>query len=213
MTTKRQIDIGAVLAAHSEWLVGEPGGARADLRGANLLGSDLREANLREANLREANLREANLRHADLSYANLSGTDLSCTDLSDANLYGANLSHANLYGSDLRHANLYGSDLRHANLYGSDLRHANLWGADLDFSAWPLWCGSIGVITDDRLKIQLIAHVTVLAGDIADPDLAELLGSDLFGRVARKCHHAPEMGLADAAGWTSGVGAEHGRDE
>ena len=188
MTTKRQIDIGAVLAAHSEWLVGEPGGARADLRGANLLGSDLREANLREANLREANLR-----HADLSYANLSGTDLSCTDLSDANLYGANLSHA--------------------NLYGSDLRHANLWGADLDFSAWPLWCGSIGVITDDRLKIQLIAHVTVLAGDIADPDLAELLGSDLFGRVARKCHHAPEMGLADAAGWTSGVGAEHGRDE
>ena len=120
-----EIDIGAVLAAHSKWLEKEPDGVCADLR----------EANLRVADLHGANLREANLR-------------------------------------------------------GADLR-----GADLDFSAWSLWCGSQGAITDDRLKIQLIAHVAALFGDITDPDLAELLGSDLFARVARKCHRAQELGF------------------
>ena len=51
----------AILDKHKAWINNEPGGERADLRGA-----DLREANLREANLRGADLREANLRGADL---------------------------------------------------------------------------------------------------------------------------------------------------
>ena len=70
---------------------------------------------------------------------------------------GANLRGANLRGADLYGADLYGADLRGANLYGADLR-----GADLDFSCWPLWCGSKNVKADDRLVAQLIFHVTRL---------------------------------------------------
>ena len=96
---------------------------------------------------------------------------------------------------DLRGADLRDADLRDANLAGANLRYANLRDADIDFASWPLWCGSKDVITDDRQKIQLLAHVAVLAGDITDPDLAELLRSALFRRVAAKCHRAAELGL------------------
>lgn len=58
----------------------EPGGERADLRGANLYGADLSEAYLYGADLYGANLREADLR--------------------GANLYGANLREAYLYGAE-----------------------------------------------------------------------------------------------------------------
>lgn len=42
-------------------------------------------------------------------------------------------------------ANLSGADLR-----GADLDYADLRGANIDFSAWPLWCGSLRVTLDER---------------------------------------------------------------
>lgn len=50
-----------------------------------------------------------------------------------------------------------GTDGESANLCGADL-----CGANLDFSCWPLWCGSKNVKADDRLIAQLIFHVTRL---------------------------------------------------
>ena len=49
------------------------------------------------------------------------------------------------------------ADLRGANLWGADLR-----GANLDFSAWPLSCGSFGVKVDDRIVAQLFCHIARL---------------------------------------------------
>ena len=64
--------------------------------------------------------------------------------------------------ADLHGANLCGADLCGANLHSADLHSANLCGANLDFSCWPLWCGSKNVKVDDRLIAQLIFHVTRL---------------------------------------------------
>ena len=69
----------------------------------------------------------------------------------------ADLSNADLSNADLRYA-----DLRYADLSYADLSNANLRYADLDFSCWPLWCGSKNVKADDRLVAQLIFHVTRL---------------------------------------------------
>ena len=55
--------------------------------------------------------------------------------------------------ADLRYANLCSADLCSADLREADLRDANL-----DYSAWPLWCGSLGVHIDDRLALQLLYH-------------------------------------------------------
>jgi uncharacterized protein YjbI with pentapeptide repeats len=75
-----------VLELHRKWVIGEDGGTRANLYGANLYG-----ANLRGANLYGADLRGANLYGADLRGANLYGADLYGADLRGANLGGANL--------------------------------------------------------------------------------------------------------------------------
>ena len=79
-------------------------------------------------------------------------------DLSDADLGGANLRGANLRGADLR-----GADLR-----GADLRGANLRGADLDYSCYPLWCGSLHLKADKRLACQLAYHLCSMQCDDAD---------------------------------------------
>ena len=84
--------IADTLRAHKLWIVGDPTGKRADLRGANLEGANLRGANLRGADLEGANLRGANLEGADLEGAYLEG----------ANLEGANLERAYLEGANLR---------------------------------------------------------------------------------------------------------------
>ena len=116
-----QKTLNEILNKHSSWLQNEPGGARADLR----------VANLHKANLDGADLRGANLDGADLRVANLHGADLRVANLHKANLYGANLrGAADLYGANLYGANLYGADLRGANLDGADLRGANLDGAN-----------------------------------------------------------------------------------
>ena len=134
-----------LLAEHKKWLYG--GGQRADLCGA-----DLRKADLRRVILRRADLWEADLRRADLRGADLRGADLRRADLRGADLREANLRRANLLGD-----NLVGVDLREVNLQGADLREVNL-----DFSAWPLSCGSFGAKVDDRILSQLFAHIARL---------------------------------------------------
>ena len=145
----------------------------ADLSDADLRGADLRRADLRRADLRGADLRRADLRRADLSDADLRGADLRGADLSDADLRGADLRRADLRRADLRRADLSDADLRHADLSdadlrGADLRRADLRGADLDYSCYPLWCGSLHLKADKRLACQLAYHLCSMQCDDAD---------------------------------------------
>ena len=135
--------IQKILELHKKWNLGETGGERADLQDADLRGADLRDAKLRDADLQDANLRDAKLQDA-----NLRGADLQDADLRDANLRGA----------DLQDANLRDADLRRAKLQDADLRGANLQGANLDFSCWPLWCGTTNITIDSKISKQLVYH-------------------------------------------------------
>ena len=135
----------------------------ANLRYAHLHDANLRYADLRGANLTSANLYDANLRGANLRYADLRGANLTSADLHDANLRGADL-----YGAGLRCANLHGANLHGANLHGANLYDANLTGADIDFSCWPLCCGSLGVRVDKKIAVQLMYHACAL--DCDDPE-------------------------------------------
>ena len=99
----------------------------------------------------------------DLRGANLRGADLRGADLSDANL-----SEANLRGANLSEANLRGADLSEANLSDANLRGADLRGADLDYSCYPLWCGSLHLKADKRLACQLAYHLCSMQCDDAE---------------------------------------------
>ena len=80
-----------------------------------------------------------------------------------------------------------------ANLRYANLRYADLRYADLDFFAWPLWCGSRGVIVDSKIAAQLAAHFCALSCE--DPDFVAARGA-IIG-FARTSHRARELGIAE----------------
>jgi len=93
-----------------------------------------------------------------------------------------------------RRADLCGADLRRADLRGADLCQADLREADLDFSCWPLWCGTMKVKIGDRLFYQLIAHVrSVDISQCKDPDIKRAY--KYLTKLAKKCHRAQELHL------------------
>jgi hypothetical protein len=158
-----QKELDEVLKKHDKWLFGDEGGER---------------ANLRSADLTDANLARANLAKADLTGANLARADLAKADLPGASLRSANLTRANLRSADLTDANL-----ARANLIDADLT-----GADIDFSCWPLWCGSVGVKVDARIAYQLAAHVCAV--DCDDPEVQDMQRT--LAKWAAKSYRAKE---------------------
>ena len=104
----------------------------------------------------------------DLKGADLSGTDLKGANLKGADLWGADLKDANLRDTNRINTDLSGADLRGADLNGANLNGANLKGADLDYSCYPLWCGSLHIKADKRLACQLAYHLCSLQCDDAD---------------------------------------------
>ena len=60
---------------------------------------------------------------------------------------------------------------RKADLSRVDLRDADLRDANLDFSAWPLWCGTLGVTVSLDFARQLAFHVLGL--DVPDEDMTD----------------------------------------
>jgi uncharacterized protein YjbI with pentapeptide repeats len=95
------------------------------------------------------------LRNADFRNTDLRGADFSSADFSGAYFRGANLERADISCADLR-----GADLRGAYFSGADFS-----GANIDFSCWPLWCGSKNVKLDTCQKKQLLAHAFNVALD------------------------------------------------
>ena len=98
----------------------------------------------------------------------------------------ADLRLANLQGADLQDADLQDADLRLADLRGADLQ-----GANLDFSCWPLWCGSRNVKVDNKLVFQLAAHICVL--DCDSPEFKAI--KEFLLPYAKQCHRAAGLGL------------------
>lgn len=143
-----KVQLAEILDRHSQWLLDNNKGARANLHNADLRSADLHNADLRHANLRRTILCRASLNDANLDGANLNG----------ANLHHANLYCTNLHRANLRNANLVGANLHRANLYRADLR-----GANLDYSVWPLWCGSLAITLDERQQAQLLYHVLAVS--------------------------------------------------
>ncbi len=112
-----------------------------------------------------------------------------------ANLSRANLSRANLREAHLGEADLSGADLRGANLSRANLREAHLGeadlsGADLDYSSWPLWCGSLDVKVDALIARQLAYHFCRL--DCDDPEYLE--ARKAIAKFANGFHRVDECG-------------------
>ena len=91
---------------------------------------------------------------------------------------------------DGKRANLREADLRGANLWGADLRGANLWGANLDYSCWPLWCGSLDARVCKRIASQIAYHFSRL--DCDDPEV--IAAQNAIIPLANQFHRVNECG-------------------
>ena len=98
---------------------------------------------------------------------------------------------ADLRGANLCDADLRGSELRNVDLCGAALRDADLRGAELDFSCWPLWCGSQGVKVDIKLVRQLLAHVYALNCEDEEFEKVKKVNHEF----AVKTHRAKDFGV------------------
>ena len=103
---------------------------------------------------------------------------------------------ANLSGANLSGANLSGADLSRANLNCANLRGANLRGADLDYSAWPLWCGSLKAHVDDCIAIQLLYHTlsVVQYSPYVSDEVKRALLTDTVVDIANRFHRVDACG-------------------
>lgn len=104
-------------------------------------------------------------------------------------------------GMNLRYADLSGADLSGADLSDMDLRGTDLRGTDLDYSCWPLWCGSLTAKIDKRLFCQLLYH-TVRAGQsvVEDAEIRKFLELPEVINLANQFHRVKECGEIKGAG-------------
>jgi hypothetical protein len=72
--------------------------------------------------------------------------------------------------------------------FGVSLQDANLQGANLDFSCWPLWCGSIGVKVDARIAVQLAYHFMAVVCD--DPEV--VAAQESLATLCKRFHRLEE---------------------
>ena len=90
--------------------------------------------------------------------------------------------------------NLRGANLRGANLRGANLRGADLRWADVDFSCWPLWCGSLDVKIDKRIFCQLLYHTLRAGQSVDDPEVKRLFEIPKVVNLANQFHRVDECG-------------------
>lgn len=79
------------------------------------------------------------------------------------------------------------------NLSGANLRRANLSGANLDYSCYPLWCGSLHLKADKRLACQLAYHLCSMQCD--DAEYIKMRNSILD--FANQFHRVDECGTLE----------------
>lgn len=79
---------------------------------------------------------------------------------------------------------------KRANLREADLRGADLREADLDYSCWPLWCGSLDVRVCKRIAAQLAYHFCRLDCD----DQEVIAAQNAIIPLANQFHRADDCG-------------------
>ncbi len=108
-------------------------------------------------------------------------------------LQNANMQHAYMWGADMQNANMRGADMQNADMRGADMQnanmqHADMRGANIDYSAWPLWCGTYNVKVDKAIAAQLAMHFCWL--DCDDPEVKA--AQNAIEKLARQCKHWKE---------------------
>lgn len=147
------IDIAGCSFSHSEFV-------RCVFRGCDMTEcrmdmSEFNSCDLSGARLEKVSARRSVFLVCEIESAYAEGSDFSATQFNSCNMDSCDMNNAILHGVQFCRCNTRGMHLN-----GSDMT-----GANIDYSAWPMWCGSYGVKVDRRLFEQLVMH---LCGVVVD---------------------------------------------
>lgn len=115
-TISNEADFAAAINAHERFVLGLPGGHRADLKFVRAPGVDLGKRRLDDIELSGA----------ELPQANFAGASLARASLNCANIMRANLSEADLRRADFRGARIQGVNFELADMDGADFRQSTI---------------------------------------------------------------------------------------
>jgi len=79
-------------------------------------------------------------------------------DLSDADFTDADFTYADFTDANFTYAKCTDADFTYA-----DFTNADFTDARIDFSSWPIWCGSVKAIVCDKIAKQLMYHALAVA--------------------------------------------------
>ena len=111
-----------------------------------------------------------------------------------ANMQDANMQCADMQYANMQCANMQRTDMRHADMRSAKMQRTDMRGANIDYSAWPLCCGSLKAYVDDRIAIQLLYHtlsVVQYSPYVSEDVKRTLLTRDVVD-VANRFHRVDE---------------------
>ena len=131
--------------------------------------------------------------------ADMQDADMQGAKMRGAKMQYANMQYANMRGADMQYADMQGANMRGANMRGANMQDADMRGANIDYSCWPLWCGSLKAHVDDRIAIQLLYHALSVVQHspyVSENIKRTLLTPDVV-EVANRFHRVDECGELD----------------
>jgi hypothetical protein len=89
--------------------------------------------------------------------------------------------------------------MQRADMRGANMQRADMRGANIDYSVWPLWCGSLKAYVDDRIAIQLLYHTlsVVKYSPYVSKKIKRALLTPEVVEVANRFHRVDECGKLD----------------
>lgn len=147
-------ELNEIIEKHRKWLVGDPTGERANLRGVDLSGTSIIGVSLAYACLAGATIAQATIRGTNLMGATLMGSDLSGTIIRNTNLRGTNLRGAILRGTRLIGVNARDADLQGAYLMGATIEKGKRWYV-------PMTCPDTGAFIGWKIAGGLIVKLQI----------------------------------------------------
>jgi len=171
-----QQSLNAILQRHSDWVNGEPQGARAELSFMNLNGLDFSGYNLDGAGFYESEMSDCNFQRCSLIGANFAKARCGGSDFAGAILRGAIFSYAHLAG-----CNFYEADLRNAQGNRAEIKSVHVvpsW--PITYTSHMVFVGCLKLtyqqLADDYLGIEDLSALRAMYGpDVDEPMLRHVL--------------------------------------
>jgi uncharacterized protein YjbI with pentapeptide repeats len=151
---------------------------------------------LRGHDFNDKDLRYVRFDSCDLRGVVFDNSMLSKVDFFDANLTKASLRNCDLVGTSFYKATLVYADLTGSNLFKANLRNADIRYAHIDFTSFPLSCGSLNLKIDIGKACQFLYHLCSMKCD--DEEFMAIRESLL--PFANRFHRVEEVGFLEAEG-------------